>query len=221
MRLLVIEDEKGLLNIIGKRLKEEGFAVDLTGDGREGLDFAESANYACIILDLMLPTLDGFSIIRKLRTKKINSPILVLTVKNTLKNKIDALDYGADDYITKPFSFEELVARIRVLTRRISDEKDIILSFKGLTLNLNTREVYRNNKLIELTSKEFAILEYFLRNKSRILKKSQIAEHVWNYGFDHKTNIIEVYIRYLRKKVDVPYDRKLIHTITGMGYGLK
>lgn len=220
MRLLVIEDEKQLLRLIGKKLKEEGYVFDLASDGREGLNFAESVEYDCIILDLMLPFIDGFTIIQKLRAKNINSPIIILTAKSATKDKVNGLDYGADDYITKPFSFEELIARIRAMLRRKLDEKETILTCGDLTLDLISREVYRDNRLIEFTAKEFAILEYFLRNKNRILTKSQIAEHVWNYEFDYRSNIIEVYIRYLRKKIDDDYSRKFIHTIRGVGYKL-
>ena len=221
MRLLVIEDEKQLLKLIGKRLKEEGYAYDLASDGRDGLNFDESIEYDCIILDIMLPSVDGFTIIKKLREKNINSPIIVLTAKSATKDKVNGLDYGADDYITKPFSFEELIARVRAMLRRKLDEKETVLKCRDLTLDLISREVYRNNKLIQLTTKEFSILEYFLRNKGRILTKSQIAEHVWNYEFDYHSNIIEVYIRYLRKKIDDDYEEKLIHTIRGVGYKIK
>ncbi|MHB8279416.1 MAG: response regulator [Candidatus Humimicrobiaceae bacterium] len=221
MRVLVIEDEKQLLKIIGERLKEEGYVADLVKDGMEGLHFAESVDYGCIILDIMLPTIDGFSILRKLRARKINTPILILTAKDTIKDKVNGLDSGADDYITKPFSFEELIARVRAMLRRKSDEKETVLFISDLTLNLITREVFRGNHLIELTSKEFAILEYFLRNKGRVLTKSQIANHVWNYEFEYKSNIVEVYVRYLRKKLEDNFENKLIHTISGAGYVIK
>lgn len=221
MRVLVIEDEKQLLKIIGERLKEEGYVADLVKDGMEGLHFAESVDYDCIILDIMLPTIDGFSILRKLRARKINTPILILTAKDTIKDKVNGLDSGADDYITKPFSFEELIARVRAMLRRKSDEKETVLFISDLTLNLITREVFRGNHLIELTSKEFAILEYFLRNKGRVLTKSQIANHVWNYEFEYKSNIVEVYVRYLRKKLEDNFENKLIHTISGAGYVIK
>lgn len=221
MRVLVIEDEKQLLKIIGERLKEEGYVADLVKDGMEGLHFAESVDYDCIILDIMLPTIDGFSILRKLRARKINTPILILTAKDTIKDKVNGLDSGADDYITKPFSFEELIARVRAMLRRKSDEKETVLFISDLTLNLITREVFRGNHLIELTSKEFAILEYFLRNKGRVLTKSQIATHVWNYEFEYKSNIVEVYVRYLRKKLEDNFENKLIHTISGAGYVIK
>lgn len=221
MRVLVIEDEKQLLKIIGERLKEEGYVADLVKDGMEGLHFAESVDYDCIILDIMLPTIDGFSILRKLRARKINTPILILTAKDTIKDKVNGLDSGADDYITKPFSFEELIARVRAMLRRKSEEKETVLFISDLTLNLITREVFRGNHSIELTSKEFAILEYFLRNKGRVLTKSQIANHVWNYEFEYKSNIVEVYVRYLRKKLEDNFENKLIHTISGAGYIIK
>jgi DNA-binding response OmpR family regulator len=169
----------------------------------------------------MLPSIDGFTIIQKLRSKNINSPIIVLTAKSAIKDKVIGLDYGADDYITKPFSFEELIARIRAMLRRKLDEKETVLTCEDLTLDLISREVYRNNIRIELTTKEFAILEYFLRNKGRILTKSQIAEHVWNYEFVYQSNIIEVYIRYLRKKIDDNFEKKLINTVRGVGYKLQ
>ena len=221
MRILVVEDEKELLKIIGERLKDEGFEADLVRDGMRGLNFAESLDYDCIILDIMLPTIDGFSILRKLRARKINTPILILTAKDTTKDKVSGLDSGADDYITKPFSFEELIARVKVLLRRKSGEKETILFVSDLTLDLITREVFRGNRLIELTSKEFAILEYLLRNKGIILTKSQIVNHVWNYEFEYKSNLVEVYIRYLRKKLEDNSENKLIHTVSGEGYVIK
>ena len=221
MRVLVIEDEKQLLKIIGERLKEEGYATDLVRDGMEGLHFAESLDYDCIILDIMLPSMDGFSVLRKLRARKINTPILILTAKDTIKDKVSGLDLGADDYITKPFSFEELIARVRAMLRRKSGEKETVLFISDLTLDLITREVSRGNHLIELTSKEFAILEYLLRNKGKVLTKSQIANHVWNYEFEYKSNIVEVYVRYLRKKLEDNFENKLIHTVSGVGYVIK
>ena len=221
MRVLVIEDEKQLLKIIGERLKEEGYATDLVRDGIEGLHFAESLDYDCIILDIMLPSMDGFSVLRKLRARKINTPILILTAKDTIKDKVSGLDLGADDYITKPFSFEELIARVKAMLRRKSSEKETVLFISDLTLDLITREVSRGNHLIELTSKEFAILEYFLRNKGKVLTKSQIANHVWNYEFEYKSNFVEVYVRYLRKKLEDNFENKLIHTVSGVGYVIK
>ena len=220
MRILVIEDEKKLLELIGKQLEDEGYVVDLASNGRTGLNLAQSSDYDCILLDLMLPSLDGFSIIKKLREEDVGTPIIVLTAKSEIKDKVSGLDYGADDYITKPFSFEELLARVRVILRRKFDDQETVLKSGDLTLDLISREVYRDNKPIDLTVKEFAILEFFLRNKGKTLNKSQIAEHVWNYEFDYQSNIIEVYIRYLRKKIDDDYRVKLIKTVRGEGYRL-
>ena len=221
MRILIIEDEEQLINIMKRRLKEEGYAVDLAMDGKEGLNFAEAVNYDCIVLDIMLPGIDGFYILKRLRARKVITPILVLTAKDTVLDKVTGLDSGADDYITKPFSFDELLARIRALLRRKVDKKESILSISDLTLDPITREVHRGGSLIELTSKEYAILEYLLRNTGKILTKSQIAEHVWNYDFEYNSNIVEVYIRYLRRKLDDDYENKLIHTVRGAGYTIK
>jgi len=221
MRVLVIEDEKQLLKMIGERLREEGYVTDLVRDGMEGLHFAESLDYDCIILDIMLPTIDGFSVLRKLRARKINTPVLILTAKDAIKDKVSGLNSGADDYITKPFSFAELIARVKAMLRRNSGKKETVLFIGDLTLDLITREVSRGNHLIELTSKEFAILEYFLRNKGKVLTKSQIANHVWNYEFEYKSNIVEVYVRYLRKKLEDNFENKLIHTVSGVGYVIK
>jgi len=221
MRVLVIEDEKQLLKIIGERLKEEGYITDLVRDGKEGLHFAESLDYDCIILDIMLPTIDGFSVLRKLRARKINTPILILTAKDTIEDKVSGLNLGADDYITKPFSFAELIARVQAMLRRNSGKEETVLFIDDLTLDLIKREVSRGNHLIDLTSKEFAILEYFLLNKGKVLTKSQIANHIWNYEFEHKSNIVEVYIRYLRKKLEDNFKNKLIHTVSGTGYVIK
>ena len=221
MRILIVEDEKLLINVMNRRLKEEGYAVDLAMDGKIGLNYAETINYDCIILDIMLPGIDGFYILKRIRARKITTPVLVLTAKDTVLDKVTGLDSGADDYITKPFSFDELMARIRALLRRKEDKKENILTISDLTLDPISREVHRGDDLIELTSKEYGILEYLLRNSGKILTKSQIAEHVWNYDFEYNSNIIEVYIRYLRKKLDDSYDKKLIHTVRGAGYILK
>ena len=221
MRILIIEDEEQLINIMKRRLKEEGYAVDLAMDGKEGLNFAEAVNYDCIVLDIMLPEIDGFYILKRLRARKVITPILVLTAKDTVLDKVTGLDSGADDYITKPFSFEELLARIRALLRRKVNKKESTQSISDLTLDPITREVHRGGNLIELTSKEYGILEYLLRNSGKILTKSQIAEHVWNYDFEYNSNIVEVYIRYLRRKLDDDFKNKLIHTVRGAGYTIK
>ena len=178
MRLLVIEDEKSLLKIIAKRLKEEGYSVDAVTNGRDGENYIYSTDYDCIILDIMIPIVDGLTLLRRIRAKKISTPVLLLTARDSIEDRVVGLDTGADDYLIKPFSFDELLARVRALLRRRKEKLDIVLSVGDLKLDTVTREVKRGDKLIELTSKEYSILEYFLRNKNRVLTKSQIAEHV-------------------------------------------
>ena len=221
MRLLVIEDEPSLLKIIDKRLKEEGYSVDTAKNGREGENFIYSADYDCIILDIMIPFIDGLTLLRKIRAKKVTTPVLLLTAKDSIDDRVVGLDTGADDYLVKPFSFDELLARVRALLRRQKEKRDLILSVGDLQLDTLTREVKRGEKSIELTAKEYSMLEYFLRNKNRVLTRSQIAEHVWDYDFDYNSNIVEVYIRYLRRKIDEDFKNKLLHTIRGGGYMIK
>jgi DNA-binding response OmpR family regulator len=221
LRLLVIEDEKSLLKIIAKRLKEEGYSVDAVTNGRDGENYIYSTDYDCIILDIMIPIVDGLTLLRRIRAKKISTPVLLLTAKDSIEDRVVGLDTGADDYLIKPFSFDELLARVRALLRRRKEKLDIVLSVGDLKLDTVTREVKRGDRSIELTSKEYSILEYFLKNKNRVLTKSQIAEHVWNYDFEYNSNIVEVYIRYLRRKIDEDFKNKLIHTIRGGGYVLK
>ena len=221
MRLLVIEDEPSLLKIITKRLKEEGYAVDSAKDGREGENYIASAENDCLVLDIMIPFQDGLTLLRKIRAKNVSTPVLLLTAKDSIGDRVTGLDSGADDYLVKPFSFDELLARVRALLRRQKDKKNTILSIGDLKMDTITREVQRGGRVIELTSKEYSVLEYFLRNKNRVLTKSQIAEHVWNYDFEYNSNIVEVYVRYLRRKMDEEFENKLIHTIRGGGYVIK
>ncbi|MDD5622597.1 MAG: response regulator transcription factor [Actinomycetota bacterium] len=221
MRLLVIEDEKSLLKIITRRLKEEGYSVDAVTNGRDGENYIYSTDYDCIILDIMIPVVDGLTLLRRIREKKISTPVLLLTARDSIEDRVVGLDTGADDYLVKPFSFDELLARVRALLRRQKEKRDIVLSLGDLKLDTVTREVKRGDRSIELTSKEYSILEYFLKNKNRVLTKSQIAEHVWNYDFEYNSNIVEVYIRYLRRKIDEDFKNKLIHTIRGGGYVLR
>jgi DNA-binding response OmpR family regulator len=221
LRLLVVEDEPSLLSIITKRLKEEGYGVDSAKDGREGENYISSAEYDCIILDIMIPFQDGLTLLRKIRSKNISAPVLLLTAKDSIADRVTGLDSGADDYLVKPFSFDELLARVRAMLRRHKDKKSTVLSVGDLVMDTVTRQVQRGGKAIELTSKEYSILEYFLRNKNRVLTKSQIAEHVWNYDFEYNSNIVEVYVRYLRRKMDEEFKNKLIHTIRGGGYVIK
>ena len=221
MKILIAEDELQLQKILARRLKQEGFIVDTAKDGKICLNLINTYEYDCIILDIMLPVIDGLSILQSLRAKKINTPVLLLTAKNSISDRVKGLEMGADDYLTKPFSFEELIARVRVLLRRESQKIVSELSIADLSLNLTTREVKRNGKIIELTTKEYSLLEYLLRNKDRVLTKAQIAENIWNYDFEYDSNIVEVYIKYLRRKMDENFKEKLIHNIRGIGYVLK
>ncbi|QSZ26698.1 response regulator transcription factor [Aceticella autotrophica] len=221
MRILVVDDEPHLSDILKKALKQEGYSVDIAQDGLDGLELAKMNIYDVIVLDIMLPKIDGIQILNKLRNLKINTPVLMLTAKDTTEDKIKGLDTGADDYMTKPFEISELMARIRALLRRQAPVKNPILKIADLEVNTLTREVKRNGKEIILTSKEYALLEYMIRNANQVLTRTQIADHIWDYDFDGLSNIIDVYIRYLRKKIDDGYDKKLIHTIRGSGYSLK
>jgi len=221
LKILIAEDELQLQKILARRLKQEGFIVDTAKDGKICLNLINTYGYDCIILDIMLPVIDGLSILQSLRAKKINTPVLLLTAKNSISDRVKGLEMGADDYLTKPFSFEELIARVRVLLRRESKKIVSELYLADLSLNLVTREVKRNGKIIELTSKEYSLLEYLLRNKDRVLTKAQIAENIWNYDFEYDSNIVEVYIKYLRRKMDENFKEKLIHNIRGIGYVLK
>jgi len=218
MRILVIEDEKKVANFIKKGLEEEHYAVDTAYDGEGGLFMAEANEYDLIVLDLMIPKIDGLEVLKRIRGNKINVPVLVLTAKATVEDIVKGLDTGCDDYLTKPFEFVEFLARIRALLRREKIEKEPILKIADLTLSLVTHKVMRRAKEIELTSKEYALLEYFMRNPEKVLTRTMISEHVWDYHFDSLTNVIDVYVNYLRKKIDKDFEPKLIHTIRGVGY---
>jgi heavy metal response regulator len=221
MRLLVIEDEKKVASFVKKGLEEEHYAADIAYDGEEGLYLAETNNYDLIILDLMIPKIDGWEVLRRIRRQKNNVPILVLTARDSVEDKVKGLDSGCDDYLTKPFAFAELLARIRALLRREKAEKEPVLRIADLTLSLVTHKVMRSGKEIELTSREYALLEYFMRNPDKVLTRTMISEHVWDYHFDSMTNVIDVYVNYLRKKIDKDFEPKLIHTIRGIGYIMK
>lgn len=220
MRILVVEDEHKIANSIKKGLEQESYAVDVTFDGQEGFDLAVSEEYDLIILDLLLPKMDGIEICSKLREKQIHTPIIMLTAKGQISDKVTGLDAGADDYLTKPFAFEELIARIRALARRPKNNTGTILTLEDLTLNTTSYEVKRNGKLIQLTAKEYALLEYLLRHSNQVIKKEQIINHIWDYDADVLPNTVEVYIGYLRNKVDKPFPTQpaLIHTVRGFGY---
>tara|TARA_B110000014_G_C20085114_1_gene567435 strand:- start:29 stop:697 length:669 start_codon:yes stop_codon:yes gene_type:complete len=221
MRILIVEDEKKVAAFIKKGLEEETYAVDIAMDGEEGLHLGEQNQYDLIILDLMLPKINGLEILSILRSKKIETPILLLTAKDSVDDKVEGLNQGADDYLTKPFAFSELLARIRVLLRRGKAETKTTLEIADLKLNLVSHKVNRGNEEIELTGKEYSLLEYFMRNQEKVLTRTMIAEHVWDYNFDTFTNVIDVYVNHLRKKIDKNFSTKLLHTLRGVGYVMK
>ena len=221
MRLLVVEDEKKLNDLITKKLEKEYYGVDSCFDGEEAVRYVEGTEYDAIILDIMLPKLDGFEVIKRIRAKKNKVPILLLTARDNIDDKVKGLDYGADDYLVKPFIFEELMARIRVLLRRNSGNADNIITIANLKVDLDAKTVFRDDVLIKLSGREYSILEYLIRNKGKILPRERIEDHIWNYEYAGGTNVIDVYIRYLRKKIDDSYTPKLIHTVRGLGYVLR
>ncbi|MDI6638511.1 MAG: response regulator transcription factor [Bacillota bacterium] len=218
MRVLVVEDEDKIAAFIKKGLEEEGYAVDVVGDGESALDYASSVDYDVIILDIMLPRRDGISVCQKLRERGCNAPILMLTARDAVDDRVRGLDAGADDYLVKPFAFRELVARIRALLRRSRDVISSQLQVGDLVLDTRTRVAQRGGRKIELTAREYALLEFLMRNKNQVLTRTQIAEHVWDYDFFSESNIVDVYIRYLRVKVDADFEPKLIQTVRGVGY---
>ncbi len=221
MRILLIEDEHKIANAIARGLQQEKYAVDVEYDGDSGLGAALSENYDLFIIDRMLPgTMEGLGITREIRDKKIHTPILILTAKDQVRDRVTGLNAGADDYLVKPFSFEELLARVRALLRRPSETKGTILKVGGLSLDTISYEVSRDGKPINLSSKEFALLEYLMRNQGRVLSKDNIISHVWDFDADILPNTVEVYMGYLRSKVDKPFNgsSELIHTLRGFGY---
>ncbi len=221
MRILLVEDELKMAGFISKGLKEEHYAVDVAHNGEEALFLAGGLPYDLIILDLMLPDTDGLSVCRTLRGKKINAPILIITARDSIRDKVTGLDVGADDYLTKPFSFEEFLARVRALLRRNRSGKSAVLKVADLELDQLTHAVKRAGKPIELTSKEYALLEYFMLNAGEVITRTMISEHVWNEDFDSFTNIIDVYVNHLRKKIENNKSKPLIHTVHGAGYVLR
>ena len=221
MRILVIEDEKKVASFIKKGLEEEYFAVDVALDGKEGLKLSTSEEYDLIIMDIMLPFIDGISLLKDLRKREITTPVLMLTVKDSLKDKVEGLDAGADDYLTKPFAFEELLARTRALLRRVDSIKSTKLKVSDLVLDLQSHKVTRGSQEIILTPKEYSILEYLMKNANKVISRTKLIEHVYDYHFDTETNIIDVYINKVRAKVDNDFEKQLIHTIRGVGYILK
>jgi len=220
MRILLVEDEKNVAAFIKKGLVEEAYTVDVAEDGPEGLLMATTADFDLIILDVMLPGLNGIEVCKTLRGKGINKPILMLTAVDSVERKVEGLESGADDYLVKPFAFSELLARIKALLRRTTDMVSE-LSLDDLRVDLLARRVYRGKREIILTQKEFSLLEYLLRNKGRVMSRTQIIENIWGYDFSPGTNIVDVHIKSLREKVDAGFERKLIHTVRGIGYIMK
>lgn len=220
MRILVVEDDPSLHKIISRRLSEAGYAVDDCYDGEEALDYLTSIDYDCILMDWMLPKRDGVSVIAEYRKTGKNAPVIMLTAKDSIANRVEGLDAGADDYLTKPFAFDELMARIRAMIRRKSGEGTADISVGDLTMHVASHTVTRGNVEIDLTSKEYSLLEYLMHNAGNVLTRSQIADHVWNYDFDYDSNVVDVYIRYLRNKIDKDFEYPLIHTVRGCGYSI-
>jgi two-component system OmpR family response regulator len=222
MKVLIVEDDKNLSKLIAKRLKEEGYDVAQAYDAEEGLNYANYEDFDIIILDLMLPKMSGFYIIESLRNKKIKTPILVLSAKDSVEDKVKGLSLGADDYLTKPFSFPELLARIQALVRRSKDIDEISkLKYHDLVMDLLKKEVYRGNKKIDLTAKEYELLKYLMENAEKIVTRNMILANVFDIDFDIESNVVDVQIHRLRDKIDKGFDKKLIHTVRGFGYVLK
>lgn len=221
MRILVVEDEKNLNKLISKKLSAEGYTVDSCFDGMEALDFLSLATYDGMILDVMMPRLSGFELLRRIRSQGDTTPVLFLTARDSVEDKVEGLDLGASDYLVKPFSFAELMARIRVLTRKAENKTSGVYTISDLTVNPSTRQVLRGGVDIRLSSKEFALLEYMIRNKGVVLSREKIENNLWNFDYEGGTNAVDVYIRYLRKKIDEGFSRKLIHTVRGVGYVLR
>lgn len=222
MHILVVEDEKRLANLVRRALEEEGHVVDVTFDGAEALDMAEGTEYDLLVLDLMLPHMDGMEICRRLRAEGKDTRILMLTARDAIEDRVTGLESGADDYLIKPFSFAELIARVKALSRRqvqAHDEPELVCG--DLVLDLARREARRGDQVIELTAKEFQLLEYLMRNPGRVLTRTQILDHVWGYNFDSFSNVVDIYVHYLRNKIDRDFPEPMIKTVRGVGYTLK
>lgn len=221
MRILVVEDERDLNRVISKRLESEGYSVDRCFDGEEALDFIDVGEFDAIIMDIMMPRINGIEVLKQMRSRNNATPVLLLTARDGIGDRVNGLDAGADDYLIKPFAFEELLARIRVMTRKASGNPTNVFSAADLTMDLNSHTVVRGDVNINLSAKEFEILEYLLRNKGIVLSREKIESHVWNFDYSGGTNVVDVYIRYLRKKIDDEFEPKLIHTVRGCGYVLR
>jgi two-component system, OmpR family, response regulator len=222
MRILILEDDRKIAEFVGNGLKQAGYTVDVQGDGEVGLHFGLNNAYDAAVIDIMLPGCDGLEVIEQWRKAQIATPVIILSAKHSVDDRVRGLQAGGDDYLTKPFAFSELLARVQALIRRATHTSEpTVLNFSDLSMNLLTREVTRGGKKIELQAREFSLLEYMLRNPRRVLSKTMILEHVWDYAFDPKTNVVDVLVCRLRNKIDREFDPKLIHTLRGFGYALK
>ncbi len=220
MRILVAEDEKDMNRLIAKRLKKENYSVDSCYNGQEVLDYLECAEYDAIILDIMMPVMSGIEVLKRLRKRNNQIPVLLLTARDSIEDRVNGLDAGADDYLVKPFAFEELLARIRVMLRKPTTIKTTIYTVSDLEIHTDTYQVIRGGKEISLSNREFSLLRYMVQNAGIVLSREKLEQHIWNYDFTGGSNVIDVYIRYLRKKIDAGFDKKLIHTVRGAGYVL-
>jgi heavy metal response regulator len=221
VRILVVEDEKKVAAFVRKGLEEEGYAVDVAIDGEKALYMAEMSDYDLIILDWMIPKKDGLAVLGQLRASGLTTPVILLTARDAVQDKVQGLNTGADDYLAKPFDFAELLARVRALFRRGKSDASTVLEVGDLRMDLLSRKVTRAGVAIDLTAKEYSLLEYFMRNTGKVLTRTMIAEHVWDVHFDSDSNVIDVYVNYLRNKIDRPFEPKLLQTVRGVGYALK
>ena len=221
MRILVVEDEKHLNRIISEAVEDEGYSVDSCYNGLEALEYLECADYDVIILDIMMPKMNGLELVRRLRDKGDSTPVLFLTARDAVADRVEGLESGGDYYLTKPFDFQELMAVVRVMTRKYTGNRSNVYTIADLSLDSNSKTVTRAGKNIELTAKEFSLLEYMLRNKGVVLSREMIENNLWNYDYEGGTNVVDVYVGYLRKKMDTGFSQKLIHTVWGTGWVLK
>ena len=221
MRILVVEDEKHLNRIISEAVEDEGYSVDSCYNGLEALEYLECADYDVIILDIMMPKMNGLELVRRLRDRGDSTPVLFLTARDAVADRVEGLESGGDYYLTKPFDFQELMAVVRVMTRKYTGNRSNVYTIADLSLDSNTRTVTRAGKNIELTAKEFSLLEYMMRNKGVVLSRVMIENNLWNYDYEGGTNVVDVYVGYLRKKMDTGFSKKLIHTVWGTGWVLK
>ena len=221
MRILVVEDEKHLNRIISEAVEDEGYSVDSCYNGLEALEYLECADYDVIILDIMMPKMNGLELVRRLRSEGNSTPVLFLTARDAVADRVEGLESGGDYYLTKPFDFQELMAVVRVMTRKYTGNRSNVYTIADLSLDSNTRTVTRAGKTIDLTAKEFSLLEYMMRNKGVVLSREMIENNLWNYDYEGGTNVVDVYVGYLRKKMDTGFSQKLIHTVWGTGWVLK